>query len=388
MVGGEFWTVAGASRRNLARLHPDGTLDASFATEASASVRTLALQPDGRILVAGGFAQLAGEPRFTIGRLNPDGSLDQDFDPAPDQAVTTLVVHPDGRILVAGYFTSIAGQPAERIARLHADGTLDTSFSASANSGILSFGLQTDGRVLVTGVFNTLDGFALSSLGRLNPDGSLDLSFRPSSDWFYAVSAIQSDGSILLGAESWAGTGYLPPAGFGRLDNTDPATQSLEYDGSTITWLRGGTSPEVWRVTFEHSVDGVEWTMLDTPARIPGGWALPDVSLPATGTLRALGYVTSGRYNASHWFVETRLSLPRTTAPGIRMDDRSPWFTEEGFGFDVTGTPGTMVVVEMSVDLQEWAELQTLTLGAEPYAVNDPDAGLSGQRFYRIRQIP
>jgi len=49
-------------------------------------------------------------------------------------------------------------------------------------------------------------------------------------------------------------------SGLGRLNATDPATQSLTSDSSTITWLRGGTSPEVWRTTFEHSLDGSTWT--------------------------------------------------------------------------------------------------------------------------------
>jgi hypothetical protein len=29
----------------------------------------------------------------------------------------------------------------------------------------------------------------------------------------------------------------------GRLNSTDPATQNLIYDGSTIGWLRGGSGP-------------------------------------------------------------------------------------------------------------------------------------------------
>lgn len=388
VVGGEFYTVGGEPRRNLARFQPDGMLDAAFSADANGQVIALALQPDGRILVAGAFTQLAGEPRSYLGRLNLDGSLDQDFNPAPNQSVRTLAVQPDRRILVGGFFTSIADQPVERIARLHADGTLDMSFDASANNAILSFGLQTDGRLLVTGIFRTLDGLPRDSIGRLNPDGSLDLTFLPEVTWNHAGTALQEDGLILVGADSWAGTGYLPPAGFGRLLNTDPATQSLEYDGSTITWLRGGTSPEVWRVTFEHSLDGAEWSLLDAPSRIPGGWELTDVSLPGEGTLRARGYVTSGQYNGSHWFVETLLSLAPPTPPQILVGDGSPWFTGEGFGFDVAGTADTTVVIDVSLDLWEWVELETVTLGNEPAAVHDPNADLSNPRFYRVRQIP
>jgi hypothetical protein len=58
--------------------------------------------------------------------------------------------------------------------------------------------------------------------------------------------------------------------GIGRLKNTEPATQSLSYDGTTITWLRGGTSPEVWRTTFDYSADGRIWMDLGAGSRTAG----------------------------------------------------------------------------------------------------------------------
>jgi hypothetical protein len=37
----------------------------------------------------------------------------------------------------------------------------------------------------------------------------------------------------------------------GRLTNTDGALQNLSVNNTSVTWLRGGTGPEVWRLTFE-----------------------------------------------------------------------------------------------------------------------------------------
>lgn len=389
VIGGEFEMVGGEPRRNLARLNADGTLDAGFFADASHQVSALALQPDGRIVVGGSFTQLAGESRAYMGRLDPDGSLDQDFNPTPNQAVTALAVQPDGRILVSGNFSSLAGQPRSRIARLNADGTPDVSFGASMIMSVSYFGLQTDGRIVVVQRARTLNDVPFDFIGRLNPNGSLDLTFHPESTWSQSAAAIQSDGAILVGAfgvASW--DPYVPPSGFGRLNNTVPATQSLEYDGSTITWLRGGTSPEVWRVTFEHSPDETDWTMLAEPSRVAGGWELTDVVLPAGGSLRARGYVTGGQYNCSSWFVETRLLLSPAPPPQILLGEGSPRFTQAGFELDVVGTPDATVVIEVSLDLLEWVELETVILEAEPTAINDPDAGLSDQRFYRVRQLP
>src|SRR6266404_4671648 len=81
LVGGDFTTIGGGARTNLARLNHNGTLDASFTANANGNVRSLAEQPDGKLLVVGAFSKLAGENRNGIARLNADGTLDAGFHP-------------------------------------------------------------------------------------------------------------------------------------------------------------------------------------------------------------------------------------------------------------------------------------------------------------------
>src|SRR5437899_11448690 len=106
--------------------------------------------------------------------------------------------------------------------------------------------VQADGKILVGGYFSTLGGQSRNYIGRLNADGTLDTSFDPGADNAVNSLAVQADGKILVG-------GFFTTVGgqsrnyIGRLNNTGPATQSLTFDGSTLTWMRGGTSPEVWR---------------------------------------------------------------------------------------------------------------------------------------------
>jgi hypothetical protein len=100
--------------------------------------------------------------------------------------------------------------------------------------------------------------------------------------------AVQADGKILVGG--WFTTlGGQTRNLIARLNNTEPATQSLSYNGTTITWLRGGASPEVWRTTFDYSTDGVFWSSLGGGVRIPGGWERADATLPVGATIRARG---------------------------------------------------------------------------------------------------
>src|SRR5207245_857346 len=97
-------------------------------------------------------------------------------------------------------------------------------------------------KILVGGEFTTLVGQSRNYIGRLNADGTLDASFNPGADNDVYSLAVQADGKILVG-------GYFTTLGgqsrnyIGRLDNTGPPTQSLTFDGSTLTWMRGGTSP-------------------------------------------------------------------------------------------------------------------------------------------------
>ena len=279
-------------------------------------VYSLAVQADGKILVGGEFTTLGGQPRHHLARLNADGTLDPTFNPGAGNPQTvdrvySLAVQADGKILVGGRFRTLGGQSRLNLGRLNADGTLDPTFNPRAEGGnspfVDSLVVQADGKILVGGRFRTLGGQPRDSLGRLNADGTLDTSFYPKVGIFAPhvhCLVVQADGKILVGGE-FTMLGGQPRDNLGRLNNTAPATQSLRYDGVTITWLRGDTSPKVWRTTFDYSTDGVFWTSLGDGIRIPGGWQLTGVALPVDGTLRARGFATGGRDNASSGFVES-----------------------------------------------------------------------------------
>jgi Domain of unknown function (DUF5122) beta-propeller/Immunoglobulin domain len=83
-------------------IHP-GSLDPLFgaALDLDGPVQALAVQPDGRILIAGSFTTVAGTPRQGFARLLPDGTVDPTFDPssASPSGVGKIIVQPDGRIL-------------------------------------------------------------------------------------------------------------------------------------------------------------------------------------------------------------------------------------------------------------------------------------------------
>src|SRR5829696_1513856 len=75
-------------------------VDAGFNPGANQTVWTLALQPDGKIIVGGQFTGLGGGTGTTLrnrlGRLNADGTLDPTFNPGTNSIVQAAAVQPDG----------------------------------------------------------------------------------------------------------------------------------------------------------------------------------------------------------------------------------------------------------------------------------------------------
>ncbi len=228
----------------------------------------VALQPDGRIVVAGG-------PSFSLARYNADGSVDLSFgtdgrvtEAGADHAYAVAVL-PDGKILVGGG-TNFA------LARFNADGSVDPTFGGGAGRTVSGFGASyvgydmavlPGGKIVVVG-----RSYAHFAVARFNADGSVDAAFGTggkvttdfagSLDKAFAV-AVQADGKIVaVGQErngasnyNWAlaryaadgaldptfGTGGKVTTEFGSDDDAAWAVQVLP-DGRIVVAGRGGSA--------------------------------------------------------------------------------------------------------------------------------------------------
>ncbi|MCX6922965.1 MAG: delta-60 repeat domain-containing protein, partial [Verrucomicrobia bacterium] len=213
VLGGEFREVNGVPRTALARLHPDGALDASFNPNlgSNAYVTCLALMSDGKVVVGGGFTNVNGVARTNLARLNPDGALDASFNPAfgPEHTVQTMVGQPNGQLLVSIYSDTDTGwRPG--LLRLNTNGSLDTSFVVQLpNEFPGAIALQPDGKIVVSASVTNAAGLSRTNFARLNPDGSLDSGFNSGlgpDEWVSSV-VLLSDGRLLVGGyfSSWNG---------------------------------------------------------------------------------------------------------------------------------------------------------------------------------------
>ena len=217
VVGGIFLNYAGVPRNRLARVHADGTLDTSFDPVGGpdGAVNRIVVQPDGKILIMGSFNNVNGVALKRIARLNADGSVDQGFDvgTGTSNTLSDIALQPDGKILLAGSFTTFNSVQARRLVRLHPDGSVDTSFDTSpaADDDVASVAIDPVGRLLVGGDFTTWHGITRNGMARLNADGSLDTSFDPGSgvDGLPLTFSFQADEMIVVGGSfiGYKGTG-------------------------------------------------------------------------------------------------------------------------------------------------------------------------------------
>jgi uncharacterized delta-60 repeat protein len=224
---GQSRSIGSADYVGTVRYLPNGKLDTTFSGDGVATVANgddawgnkVALQPDGRIVIAGGtYPVSASSDQMLVVRLNANGSTDATFNGtgrwvstygAGERDPYDLVVQPDGRIVIGGQNRDTSDYDAVLV-RFLANGALDPSFGSagiatanfSAGDSISSLALQPDGRIIAGGSIVPAD-HNQATVMRFNRDGSVDASFaggRPyltsaNNDSFIGI-AVAPDGRI------------------------------------------------------------------------------------------------------------------------------------------------------------------------------------------------
>ena len=310
--GGKL-VVAGASSGagsgvNLVRLGfglwrytAGGALDTTFGPAHTGSVRTLlgpkgdeahalAVQPDGKLVVAGSTESTSTSAAIAVVRYSADGSLDTSFGPTHSGIVRTrvgasakalsLALQPDGKIVAAG--SVFNGSNTDfALVRYTANGNLDPTFGTGGvvttpvGTGAdvaYAVAIQPDGKIVAAGLASDAAriGHAYDiALVRYNSNGSLDTSFGSggkvrtaigSKDDVATALVIQPDGKLVVAgyASGSVLVRYNPDgsldAGFGSGGEVLPGALAgyraaglvLQPDGKLVTasYAPGPNSPK------------------------------------------------------------------------------------------------------------------------------------------------
>ncbi len=254
--------------------HNDGFVSTAVGSSDSSSVGAIALQADGKIVVAG-----SADGSFAVVRYGIDGLLDTSF--GGDGIVTTpvgnngigahassVILQPDGKIVASG-----RSSEGFTVVRYDPNGSLDPTFDADGIAAnflsdidrVHSSVLQPDGKIIVAGsrwsAFDSID-FALV---RYNSNGSLDSTFGAGglitqevggSDSVAHAVALQPDGKILAAGYSANRQGLL--------FSNDFALVRFTPDGSLDTTFG---AEGVASADFENSYDQAYGMVLDSQGR-------------------------------------------------------------------------------------------------------------------------
>lgn len=252
----------------VARLTRGGSLDRSFgkrgivrmalpARSTGAIGEDVAIQRDGRIVVAGAARNRTGADGMLVARLNSDGSRDRRFGRrgvavvlrgAKRQAVANaLAIRPNGQIIVGGASSATAalvrlsrrGRVVKRGARLLNIGPATIEAIALLPKGKIAFaGTRKRGQVVV------------AIIGRAKSNGTRDTTFgvRGVSERSYARGgaaasgfrdiAAQSNGRLIATGYAFDGSGGATPGAFGitaRFGSTGRSDDSFGTSGVRYT---------------------------------------------------------------------------------------------------------------------------------------------------------
>lgn len=260
IVGGTFTTFNGANIRMLTRLNADGSVDSSFTAPefgggANWRVESLALQPDGKILAGGTFYFATGNFQLGLCRVTTSGALDSSFDSGNGahgssnvdaRSVLDIAVEMDGRILVAGTFSNFDNNPRGGVARLSSTGAVDGGLAPTSDGSCNALLVQPDGRILLAGSFTTFNGESASRLVRLSSSGVVESGFAAAggADKDVSALALQADGKVLLGGQvSMTFQGSSSTSSFWRFFGGLPGLPGVvELGAETVAGIEGASA--------------------------------------------------------------------------------------------------------------------------------------------------
>jgi uncharacterized delta-60 repeat protein len=278
----------GRRRMALARYTTRGRLDrsfgvggkalTSFGSRDDAGARAVALQADGKVVLAGSMQPSKGLGGFALARYTDRGRLDPSFGQNGKvvtrfgsrrnvSEATALAIQPNGKPVAVGDCseTSIFAHVRFALARYTSQGRLDPSFGQGGKV-LTSFGprsdahaagllIQRDGKLVVAGedFSDTRPGheyFAVA-LARYNADGSLDPSFGTGGRVVTKIgefgagadaAVLQADGKIVVNAAGDAGRVLVRYTVNGKLDRSFGVGGKavVSKTGSTLSLQRDG----------------------------------------------------------------------------------------------------------------------------------------------------
>lgn len=412
-VGGEFNVIHGQSNAWLARLKSDGAVDTSFNPpgQTDGAVWCMVQQSDGKILVGGAFHHLLGAERQGLARLTPDGLIDASFDAGGliGDAGCVFALGLDGQQRVLVGYQLPGADIVSCISRLATNGVADPTWTGTLSFPGYPFALLplADGALLVGA--NPVTNNPAFALFRLDSDGNWDAKFSSGLELSSVFRLVRKpDGSILV-------AGLLKPSAARATVPLLQMTPALQWDdnfqpdlfgaapipGASISELLlqpdgkmvvGGNFGEVGgyarlqvaRLSAEGRIDACFDPGLGLGREGQSG-SVRSMALQTDNHI-VVGGAFSGVDTAWHQRNLARL-LPSCGCDLIRVYLVPPVDSTGSVILAATLPPGGTHVLEQSENLKDWTELERTTNSYMFHPLDVP-AIAPGAKFFRAVQLP
>ena len=216
-AGGEFASLGGAERNNLAALDATGNL---LAWNPNAHSEVTALAVSGTTVYAGGgFIFVGGTERNNLAALDASTGNLLAWNPNANGGVYALAVS-GTTVYIGGFFTTVGGTTRNRLAALDASTGSLLAWNPNASSSVQALAVSGT-TVYAGGAFTTVGGTARNRLAAFDANGNL-LAWNPNANFTVL-------GLAVSGTTVYAGGGFTTVGGTARnrLAAFDTSTGSL-----------------------------------------------------------------------------------------------------------------------------------------------------------------
>lgn len=234
LVGGGFSGLSGISSPGLALFNSDGSVNTNFNSplENGSTVFSLVEQTNGGFLIGGLLKPKRNTNSIPLARLLPNLEWDTNFiadrfGPATVETyIRSILLQPDGKVVAGGNFYEVGGYWRRHVVRLDAQGHVDPCFDPGLGfggfEGVNVLAAQDQGRTLAGGYFETGDHFSPAKIARLLPQSDCGAT---------RAYLVRGDG------DSFVAVGTCAPGGTNHLQVSSNLLQWVDVDVQTSPYL-------------------------------------------------------------------------------------------------------------------------------------------------------
>ncbi len=311
-LGGEFTSVNGVPRSNLAHVRADGTLD-GWAPSPDGTVWSLALDGS-KLYVGGSFYNIGGQGRWGLAAIDRTTGLASGWDPHSSFGGISGTVYglavSGSTVYAGGGFNNIGGQSRSGLAALDAatglaaawnPNPLDTGFPGVVRS------IQVSGStVYVSGSFTTIGGSLRNSVAAIDAGSAAATAWNPTSNGL--VYQLLLNGSMIYACGSFTSIGGAPRKSIAELNlaGTGNAT-SWNPDASSTVFAIARTGSTVYAGGNFELIGGASRARvaaLDATTGLATGWDPPDPGYDVYSVLPSGSTVVVG---GTFWGIDVKL---------------------------------------------------------------------------------